>query len=206
MKQRGGRLVDPLDVVEGDDDGSFRGGLPEQVDDGIEQSAAIPRIGRRADFGKQHAEIWRQLFARSPADDLSQNIEPDPIGADRFGLEASGAPGAAAGGNHAFGDASRGDGFCRSRLRPSPRPHPMPAVSPSSRRSFRSAHARHRGRRSATRRIGGRADSGGVSGAGVIGSMETRVSGTDWRARRASSSSSEGGAPSSVSKMRRARS
>ena len=81
MEKRGGRLVDPLDVVEGDRSRAFRGDLPEQINDGIEQSVPVARIGRRADFGKQHPEIWRQVFARPRAGDRSQNVEPDPIGA-----------------------------------------------------------------------------------------------------------------------------
>ena len=62
MQQRRGSLVDPLDVVERDRRCAFRGNLPQQIDHGIEQSAAIARIGRRAGFGKQHAEIRREVL------------------------------------------------------------------------------------------------------------------------------------------------
>src|ERR1700704_5149198 len=103
MEKRAGGLVDPLNIIECNRNGALSSYLSEQLNDSIEKSGPVSRVGHRADFREQHSKVCRYFFPRPGARDRSQNIEPNSVGTSRFRFKGSGAPGAGACGSDTFG-------------------------------------------------------------------------------------------------------
>ena len=87
MKKGDGRLVEPLQVVERDDDRRVGRDPAEEGADGVEDAVPIELSARGAELGQEGGEIGVEGVVAGAGRDGAEEIDPRAVGADHLGFE-----------------------------------------------------------------------------------------------------------------------